>query len=191
MSKPDRFDSVVTEAPPGVEAAPVRAAKATAEVTLDGDELVQISIKPSAWFIPLVSLKWLLAMGLLGAALLVAARGGWSREGFIAFQVAMCVAALRVAIATLQWASRLYVLTNRRIMRFAGFVSVHVAECPLSRISKADLSIAGYQRPLRLGSITMLPTGERAAPIVWDHLAHPSEIHERLVRAIRKAQSRD
>ncbi|MCK4342336.1 MAG: PH domain-containing protein [Phycisphaerae bacterium] len=191
MTKPDRFESVVADATPGVEATSVTTSKAAAKLELDGDEIVQLSIKPSLWFIPLVSFKWVLAMALAGAVLAVALRGGWTREGFIAFQVVVGVAVLRVAVAALQWASRLYVLTNRRVMRFMGVLNVDVVECPLAKISRADLKVAWYQHLLRLGTIHMSPAASKATVIVWEQLAHSAEIHERLLRAIRKAQSKE
>jgi uncharacterized membrane protein YdbT with pleckstrin-like domain len=186
MNKPEPFPSAAAEAPPAVEVAPVATAKTAAKLEmLGGDEVIQLSIKPSLWFIPLVSLGWIVAVGVLVAALAI----GWTREGLIACQVLMCVAALRLGIATLQWASRLYVLTNHRVMRFKGVLSVDVAECRLARISAVDLHAPLYARALRLGSIRMHPADAGVPLLAWDDVAHPQEIHEILERAIRKAQS--
>lgn len=191
MSRPNRFESVVNETAPVVHPRPVATPKAAAKLELDGNEIIQFSIKPSLWFIPLVSFKWVLAMGLLAAALSVAIRGGWTSQASIGFQVLAGVAALRVGLATVQWASRLYVLTNRRVMRFMGILNVRVVECPLAKISAADLHSAWYERPLRLGSIRMVSALDDAAVIAWEQLAHPADIHDRLLRSIRKAQSKD
>jgi membrane protein YdbS with pleckstrin-like domain len=190
MTKPEPFPSTVAEAPPAVEVHPVAVAKAAAKLDmLGGDEVVQLSIKPSLWFIPLVSLGWIVTAAVLGGALAGALRAGWTPEGLIAAQVLIALVALRLAIATLQWASRLYVLTNRRVMRFTGVLTVHVAECPLSRISAIELHAPSYARTLRLGSIRMQPADAGAPPLTWDDVARPHEIHEILERAIRKAQS--
>ncbi len=189
MNQPQPFPSTVAEVPPAVEANPVATAKTAAKLELlDGDEVIQLSIKPSLWYIPLVSLGWVGAVGLLAVALALALRNGWTREGLIAFQVLVGLAALRLGIATLQWASRLYVLTNRRVMRFKGVLSVTVAECRLARISAIDLQAPLYARALRLGSIRMQPADEGLPPLTWDDVARPHEIHEILERAIRKAQ---
>jgi hypothetical protein len=89
----------------------------------------------------------------------------------------------------LQWASRLYVLTNRRVLRFEGVLKVSVAECRLKQIGDVDVRPSWLGRGIRLGSIHMRPADEDARAIVWADVARPQEIHELLVRAIRKAQS--
>jgi hypothetical protein len=191
MSKPDRFDSVVAEVPPAVSVSPAATEKAAAKLQLDGDEIIQFATRPSGWLIAFVSGKWVLAMGLLAAAIAVAMRGGWSWQGQLAFQVTLGVAALRVGIATLQWASKLYVLTNRRVMRFRGVFKPEMAQCPLSKISKVDLQIDWSQRALGLGSIDCIPEKADAEIVQWQHLAQVATVHDRLLRAIRKAQSSD
>lgn len=195
MSKPaksDRFESVVAEAPPMTEATPVAAAKkATLKVELGGDEIIQLSIKPSLWFVAIVSFKWVAAVGLLGGALAIALGGGWSRQAAIAYQVLLSIAAVGVGIGALQWASCTYVLTNRRVMAFKGIRVVDVTECPLARIADVQLFCTWYHRFLRLASIRMTPADKRGASVTWEHLARAPEIEETLERAVRKAQSSD
>ena len=189
MNKPEPFPTTAAEAPPAVEMTPVATAKAAAKLEmLGGDEIIQLSIKPALWFIPLVSLGWIVGVSVLVIALAAGVRGSWAREGLFVCQALVGVAALRLAIATLQWASRLYVLTNRRVMRFTGVLSVRVAECPLARISAIDLLAPPYARVLRLGTIRMQPVDTDTAPLNWDDVAHPHEVHEILERAIRKSQ---
>ncbi len=189
MSKPDRFDSVAAEAPPSVEATPVTAPKTAKLELLDDDEVVQISIKPSVWFIPIVSFKWLVTATIVAVAIAIAMRHGWTVQGLVAFQVVLGIAALRVGIATLQWASKLYVLTNRRVMRFRGILHVDMAACPLARISRVDLNVDSFQRTIGLGTIEMTSEDDGQRPIDWQHVGHAAEIHDRLVRAVRKSQS--
>jgi len=49
--------------------------------------------------------------------------------------------------------------------------------------------VAWYQRLLQLGSIELTPLSEDALPIIWEQVAHPQEVYEKLIRAIRKSQS--
>lgn len=191
MSKPDPVKAVVVEATPAETprvAAPATAAKLE---LLDGDEIIQVSIKPSPWFIPLVSFSVIVPIAFVAAALAVIMPTASGSHVTIAFQVLAAVAALRIGIATLQWASRLYVLTNRRVMRFTGVVNVHVTECRLARISAVDLHLPWYARLLRLGSIQMRSEGQKALLLTWDDVARPHEIHELVVRAVRKSQSKE
>ncbi len=186
MSPEDSLDAMHVDAAPA--AAAEKAAAAKLEL-LDGDEIVQFSIKPSLWYIPVVSFNWVVGVGVVATVLAVAQPAAWPSAGSVVFLVLVLVAVARVAVAALQWASRLYVLTNRRVMRFHGVLRVEAAACPLKRISQARPVAAWYQRLLQLGSIELTPTAEDALPIVWEHVAHPQEVYEKLVRAIRKSQS--
>lgn len=188
MSQPDPIKSVVADAPSTVPAHPV-AAKAAAKLELDGDELVQLSIKPSAWFVLVASLNVLLLAAFVAVALGVAMRAGSLAATPVPFQLLALIVGVRLGLATLQWASSLYVLTNRRVMRFRGVLNVQVAECRLSRVTAADLEIGWYGRALRLGTIRLRPVDTDAAAVVWEDVARPQEVHELLLRAIRKAQS--
>ncbi len=187
MSGSQAINSVVAETPPTAQAHPTEAAKTAVRVELDGDEIIQFSIKPSLWFIPLASLNVLAILAFIAAALAVAMRTGSLAPSATPFQVLAGLAGLRLGVATLQWASRLYVLTNRRIMRFRGVFAVDVAECRLAKISAVDLHWAWYGRLLRLGTIRMQPLQQPAA-LNWEDVARPQESHELVVRAVRKAQ---
>jgi uncharacterized membrane protein YdbT with pleckstrin-like domain len=155
---------------------------------LERDEIVEFSIKPSPWFIAIVSGPLVVLVGVLAAAVAFATRDSGTQYAAYAVPLAVLVAVLRVVMASLQWASRVYILTNRRVMRLSGILNPDVAGCPLRRIAKVDLHVDTAQRVLRLGSISMASTGPPSETIVWEHVARPTHIHERLVRAIRRAQ---
>lgn len=190
MTMPRHSSTVEPDCTPAV-AVPETAIAATPAEVLQSDEIIQLSIKPSLWFIPLVSMKVVLATALLAATLALGAKGAWNMGTSLAFNGVVGIAVLRLAFATLQWASRLYVLTNRRVLRFRGVFTVSVGECRLSRIAQADLRISTYQRWLGLGSIRMTPIDDRAPAIDWDQVAAPQEIHEIVAKAITRAQSGD
>lgn len=191
MSRPEPIKTVVTEATP-TQAPRVAAPQAAAKLELlDGDEIIQVSIKPSLWFIPLASFDAIVPLALVAAALAVVTRSSSSPLVTVAFQVLAALAALRLGIATLQWASRLYVLTNRRVMRFMGVLNVHVTEARLAQISAVDLHVRWYGRWVSLGSILMRSEDATTAALAWDDVARPHEIHELVLRAVRKAQSKD
>lgn len=168
----------------------VRRAKPSAVIDiLDGDEIVQLSIKPSLWFIPAVALPTMLAMAIVGAiGVSLSVSAGWAHSGMMIFQVASLASCVRVAIASLQWASRLYVLTNRRVMCFRGVFSVYSAECRLDKISDVRLDSAWYLSALRVGSIVMSSLVVPRGDVSWTYVARPREVHELLLRAIHRAQ---
>ncbi len=191
MNKPDPIPSVVAEAAPAEvrPATPVVTAAGGKLDVLEGDEIIQLSIKPSLWFIPLVSGRVLLALALCAGGLGLAVQTGAGPGGAVSFQVLAVIAGVRLTIAMLQWGSRLYVLTNRRVLRFTGVLSVSVTECRLAQIGSVDVMPSWYGQALRLGTLRMRTGGSGGRALDWEEVARPQEIHEILVRAIRKSQS--
>lgn len=192
MNRSNPFSTVVAEAPPAA-AKPARVApvKTAAGLELDGDEIIQLSIKPSLWFIPAASARVLVVLLFAALALGIAMQTGSLQPGMLPFQILLVIAALRLGMATLQWASRLYVLTNRRVLRFTGALSVQGAECRLSRIAEVEVHLAWYGRLLRLGTLHMRPTDPDRAALNWDDVSRPFDVHEIVIRAVRNSQSRD
>lgn len=155
---------------------------------LQTDEIIQISLRPSLWFILIVSYQWVLACALLAGLIAFTNASSWTFATTSAFNGAIGVAGVRVCFATLQWASRLYVLTNRRILRFRGVLQVDVAECRLTNVSNIEMRVSMFQRVLGLGDIRVFPQDERRRFVDWDHVAHPLEIREILDKAVRRTQ---
>ncbi len=188
MKPPQINPSAVAEAPP---AAATRTAPAkVAFELLDGGEIIELSIRPSPWLIAALAWPVVLTTTLLAAVVAIIAGGQLDRAAIVAFQVLAGIAALRTAIAALQWSTKLYVLTNRRVIRFRGVFSVELAECPLPQIGSAELRVSASQRLLGLGTIVMIPGSTHRSVVTWDHVASATEVHERVLRAIARASGR-
>jgi hypothetical protein len=93
-----------------------------------------------------------------------------------------------VGVAALQWVSRLYVLTNRRIMRLTGILNVDLFECPLTKIQHTYLTLAWYERLTGVGTIAFATSGTGGTEASWTHVQNPLELHERVRSAIHRAQ---
>ncbi len=156
---------------------------------LDGGEIIELSIKPSLWYLPISAGRFTVLCALLAIATGLVAPPAASAAGTLTIAGFLAAAVVRVGVAALQWASRLYVLTNRRVLRFRGILTVHVNECPLSRVAEAELHSSIPQRLLRLGSIRVQPLDKRLEAVSWEHIARPAQVHETLLRAIRRARS--
>jgi hypothetical protein len=155
---------------------------------LDGDEIVIFAVKPSLWFVLFTSARWLLIMGLLIAA------SGWldmvpglNRQ--LVVKAALALGGARVGFALLQWVSRLYVLTNRRIMRLRGIFNVDLFECQLNKIQNTYLTMSWYERPAGLGTIAFATAGTGGIEASWTNVNNPLELHERVRSAIHRAQN--
>ena len=173
---------------PGAESQPISAAELLPAHLLDGDEIIILAVKPSLWFVVFMSIRWLAAM------LLIILLAGWQGHHLqylnasLVVQGAVVLAAARLAFASLQWVSRLYVLTNRRIMRLTGILNVDLFECPLTKIQNTFLTLAWYERLTGVGTISFATAGTGGVVVSWTNVNNPLEVHERVRSAIHRAQ---
>ena len=153
---------------------------------LDGGEIVLCALKPSMWYLGLVSVRWLAgaAVVILLAPLLFQAR---SATAEILTQAALLVTAVRLILALLQWSSRLYVLTNRRVMCYSGVMRVSLFESPLVHIRNTYVNASPGERICKVGSIGFSLQGDKHIDVWWEQISDPHAIHERIRRAIEKA----
>ncbi len=173
---------------PGTHSPTLEAADLLPAHLLDGDEIVILAIKPSLWFGVVVSFRWVIA------CILAVLAAGWLSRLLPAVNTplilkgAVVLAACRIGVAVLQWVSRLYVLTNRRIMRLTGVLNVDLFECPLTKIQNTYLTLSWYERLTRLGTISFATAGTGGIEASWINVNTPLELHERVRSAIHRAQ---
>lgn len=155
---------------------------------LSGDEIIQFSIRPSWWSIPLVCWRWLLGLSVFAFAVVALSTASWMPVGFVALQLVVCALLVRLGYATLLWASSLYVLTNRRVLTFRGVVSVSMQECSLTAVAKVELRRSRLERFLGLGTIVLTPVDESKSCMVWEYVGRAEEVFDRVERAVGKAR---
>jgi len=157
------------------------------EHLLDGGEIVYFAIKPSAWYVLLTSLRWIV----VAVVIALIASGDFISENdrWYGYRIAVIVAGARIGWAMLDWASRLYVLTNRRIMRIRGMFNAELFECPLARIQNTHLRLSVPERITRTGTLTF-QTAAGGGTASWRVVARPLEVYERVRDAIIRAQNR-
>ncbi len=151
---------------------------------LDGGETVLFAVKPSAWFVPIVAHRWLvaaLALIVLSYTAIPAAYGTY------AFQSALILAGGRLGWATLEWVGRLYVLTNRRVMSIRGVVSGEIYAAPLHGIERTRAFATPPERACRVGTVEFQSTS--AGRGAWESVSRPADLHERLQHAIRRSRN--
>lgn len=175
-------DSVEAQAVPGL----MTQGETGLRDVLDGGEIVLFALKPSLWYLVLVSARWLAgaAVIILLAPLLIQTR---SATVEILTQAALLVTAVRLILALLQWSSRLYVLTNRRVMCYRGLMHVSVFESPLVHIRNTYVNASPVERICKVGSIGFSLQGGKQVEVWWEQISDPHAIHERIRGAIEKA----
>jgi hypothetical protein len=156
---------------------------------LEDGEIVLLAVKPSAWFVLLVSWRVLVAAGLAGLGV-VLLEEIFNRGGFQQPVGLICVAAgcLRVIFACFQWAGSLYILTNRRIMRIRGVLRMDVFATRLKQISEVSLTAGVLEGALRAGTLRLSLSGSDVPHGDWIHVARPQEVHEIVNDAVRSAR---
>ena len=93
----------------------------------------------------------------------------------------------RVGLALLQWASRTYVLTDRRVIRIRGVLTIDIFQSSLTRIQNTFMVLTLPQRFFGLGDIEFTTAGTGGVEAVWRHLKSPLPIHHQLLRAMNAA----
>jgi uncharacterized membrane protein YdbT with pleckstrin-like domain len=163
------------------------------ERILQEDEIVLLLTKPSLFFIFSTSALFLAVVLVLGA---LVAQSAWlltsaSLSSQVVGLIAMFLCIGRLIWALLVWTSHTYMLTNRRIVTIKGVINVHVFQAQLRKIQKTELYQPLSQRVFGTGTVAFATAA--AADTVdstWVMIARPTEVHEQVVAAIHKAQSK-
>jgi hypothetical protein len=172
-------------------AAGIGSARATAMGTLLGShvlrdgELVLLILKPSLWFIVFNSFSFALGVAVVAAA---SAMIDHRMHDHFYFEAAVFCIAGRLMWAVLQWMGRLYILTDQRVLRITGVFSVEIFDCPLRKVVRARLVSPPREKLVGIGSIEIIPSDETLPAAVWQTIAKPKEILERVRAAINRAK---
>ena len=152
-------------------------------------EVVILELKPSLWFIPLVSapMAGLGVILLLAAEMTLVTRAFPEMNPWLRYSGGWLIA-LRLLWGVLQWACRLYVLTDRRVIRQKGVLTVSVFECRLDKLQNTFIQRTVVQRILGIGNIYFATAGTGAVEAAWQHVRRPGEVHREIVNAATRFQ---
>lgn len=152
-------------------------------------ETVVLRIKPSVLSIAARRLWWHVALAALAAAALL-----WL-PAWQAVAVWGLVGALAAMVGwdALVWASRAYVLTERRIAAMGGVLRRAGVSIPLDRVQHVVLSRSIAERLTGLGSLGVATAGTGGVELAWVMIDRPrgtlARIRERVDAARRSAGS--
>jgi hypothetical protein len=175
--------------PSAEPATPAAPPIALPERLLEGGEVVILAVKPSRWFV------WLMSWPVLVLAVVVLVVSFVAERFFAAavdqrtvLLLCSAVGVARVVLAGFQWLGRLYVLTDRRVLRLRGVLREDVYQCPLKRIRRTHLSLTLPERLVGVGSLLFELDDSRCAPGHWLDLAEPQEVQRLVEEALRRAR---
>ena len=99
---------------------------------IGADEKVILAVKPSLWLIAFFSFRTVVIAAVVAVILTLSSpRLNLGRWAGYAIQFCALAAIARLAFALLQWASRTYVLTDKRIIRIRGVFTIDIFQCYL------------------------------------------------------------
>ena len=171
----------------GADDIAARAAGMLPAELLQPGEVIILLLKPSAWFIllaPLRTLTAIIVVGLIAETINSYLALDISRQSIILGTLALLL--LRVFWQFLEWLSRVYVLTDRRVVTVAGVLRIGVFETPLQKIQHTNMVLSLRERLFGLGTITFATAGTAAIEAFWLMLANPLEVHQKVVQTINR-----
>ena len=139
-------------------------------------ERTLVSLRPGVLSIVLRSAAPVGVLGVLALALAwPAAGGGVPGVGAAAAWTVLAIGALKLLWETAVWASRRYVLTDRRVVRTSGVLRRITVEARLERVQHVVLYRSLGERLLGLGTIGFATAGTDAIEVAWVMIARPHE----------------
>jgi hypothetical protein len=154
---------------------------------IDDGEIVILLLRPSPLYVVLSSLGGLVMIALITFALAYLARlpwVGWSDRQ--AFMLGFGLAGLRLGWQMLEWGSRMYVLTDRRIITRGGVLRVVVFHTQLKNIQHTSVFASVRERVAGLGTIGFATAGSDTFEAFWTMIRQPFAVHRIVVDAIRR-----
>ncbi|MBL9141413.1 MAG: PH domain-containing protein, partial [Phycisphaerae bacterium] len=101
---------------------------------------------------------------------------GVSWSGAVVQLGAMLIVA-RVVQVGLDWGSRLYVLTDRRVLRRRGVLSPTVYSGELRKLPRIELASSIWQRMCGVGTVTFSARLDGTHDAAWVMVARAREVH--------------
>jgi uncharacterized membrane protein YdbT with pleckstrin-like domain len=167
------------------------ASDAPAEVAhlLQGDETVLLLLKPSLLFIPLSTLSFLLSVAVLSFLLAWLDQRfpqhiPWRDDQVIALGIVVCV--LRLLWQFLEWANRVYILTDRRVIRRRGVIRVNVFECRLENLQQTAVFQSLRERLFFLGTLCFATAGAARFIALWEYVKDPFDVQRTVAEAVER-----
>ncbi len=181
-------------APSAEPAAPTLAA-AVPERLLNEGEVVILAIKPSIWFVVLVSWQ-VLAVAVVAPLLVYVATETIGMHVPLAQAtvntVCLAAALARMCLASVQWMGRLYVLTNLRVLRIRGLFWIDTWSCLLTQVREVRLSFMRLEHLVGLGSLQFFTSQRHDAEApatlenAWIHIPKAAKVQEVVQQTIHR-----
>jgi hypothetical protein len=134
---------------------------------LEPSEIIIGVWRPSIAWIALRSARGVSV--LIVITLLAAATVGWAQHSWewLVLQAGAVLVCARIGAAGAEWASRVYVLTDRRVLRRRGVLAPTVYSANLNSLQRVELLQTRIDRALRSGTITFSSRHDGQYDAAW------------------------
>lgn len=154
---------------------------------LQDGEIVILLLRPSMLFVPLASLAGLMLIAVITLFLAWMSSISWvAWTDMQAFTLGAGAAILRLGWQGLDWLSRLYILTDRRVIRRMGVLRVSLFEAQLRHIQHTAVFTRLRERLLGLGSIGFSTAGSDVFDALWLTVKKPFDVHRTVVKTLER-----
>lgn len=155
---------------------------------LQNDEAIVLLLKPSPWFVLLESLGTLavLALALAASLTLINLQLIEGAQRDLVFATIGLVAVLKIFWQFLEWLSRIYVLTDRRMIRVKGVLRVQVFEATLRNIQHTTTVFSIRERLFSLGTLAFATAGTGVHEAAWTMIAHPLKVNQIVTQTLSR-----
>ncbi len=152
---------------------------------LNGSEIIILAIKPSLCYVLFVSGRWLAILLPIGMVAWLCGQLGWlGMQAQVLLATCLAVVFMRLAFGLLQWQSRVYILTNLRVLRIRGVVRVEMFQCSLLQLNDVQLRAGVAERLLGVGTIGLVKNSSEKAAAHWQNIRGGEEVRGQILEAI-------
>jgi hypothetical protein len=157
-----------------------------AAAMLDPGEAIIGMWRPSLWYIPLRCAR--IVTGLVLAALAAAAASSAHELGWTGaiVQCAGLLIALRIGWVMLDWSSRIYILTDRRVLRRRGVINPTVYQVELRQLLRVDLVQSAPARLVGIGTVTFSSRSQGMYDAAWVLAPRAAELRDLVIETKRR-----
>lgn len=175
-------------APDATDVAPDRAIALLPPSVLRDDELVILLVRPSVLYIVLSCVSSLMMLLILMLALaLLAIKVSWIPwDDEHAYALGGVLIMLRLGWQVVEWFSRIYVLTDRRVIAVGGVLRAWVFETSLRNIQQTLVTMTVRERLFALGTLRFATAGTDTYDAAWVMIRRPIAVQRRVQETIAR-----
>lgn len=160
---------------------------------LDDGEVILLAVRPSAWFVLLLSWPAVVLAALVLAAISITVdvlNLPLPTERQLLALGCLAAVALRLSVALLQWIGRLYLLTDRRVLRIGGLFRGDIAQMSLKDIEQTSASASTGERAVNVGSIHFCGPDGLIPEVSWLHINNVEEARRIIDETLSQSRKR-